>query len=105
MVGRVDSFLDLARRTIPCLYNSFESVRQSFSTATEESTLSGLYAGIPSSSFSDEVLSVSPQDLAVMRSSGLGWSDLGEPERVFAVHARKGPTCEHPCSFLPSLSA
>ena len=105
MVGRVGSFLDLARRTIPCLYNSFQSVQQSFSTAMEESALSGVYASIPSSSFSDEVLSASPQDLAVMRSSGLGWSDLGEPERVFAVHARKGPTCEHPYSFLPSLSA
>jgi len=94
MVGRADAFLNLAQRTIPCLYSAFESVRQSFSTATEESALYGLYHSIPSSSFSDEVLTVSPQDLAVIRSSGFGWSDLGEPERVLAVQARKGPTSE-----------
>lgn len=94
MVGRVDSFLDLARRTVLCLYSSFESVRQSFSTAMEDSALSGLYDSIPSSSFSDEVLTVSPQNLAVIRTSGFGWSDLGEPERVLAVQARKGPTSE-----------
>ncbi len=104
MVGRVDNFLDLARRTIPGLHNAFESIRDSLSTAREESALADLYANIPSSSFSDEVLCVSPQDLAVIRSSGLGWSDLGEPERVLAVHARKGPTSEHAYGSLPPLS-
>ena len=33
--------------------------------------------------------------VAVMRGSGLGWSDLGEPCRVFSVLARKGPETEH----------
>jgi mannose-1-phosphate guanylyltransferase len=95
MVGRVGSFLELTRQTIPRVYNSFESIRQSFLTAKEADVLSALYAVIPTSSFSDDVLSVSPNGLAVMRGSGLGWSDLGEPHRVLSVLARKGPKAEH----------
>jgi mannose-1-phosphate guanylyltransferase len=95
MVGRLASFLELTRRAIPRLHNSFESIRQSFLTAKEAEVLSALYAVISSSSFSDEVLSVSPNCLAVMRGSGLGWSDLGEPCRVLSVLARKGPKTEH----------
>jgi mannose-1-phosphate guanylyltransferase len=95
MVGRIDSFLELTRQTIPRLHNSFESIRQSFLTAEEADALSALYVGIPSSSFSDDVLSASPNGLAVLRGSGLGWSDVGEPRRVLSVLARKGPKAEH----------
>jgi mannose-1-phosphate guanylyltransferase len=98
MVGRVGSFLELTRQTIPRLHNSFESIRQSLLTANEADVLSALYAVIPSSSFSDDVLSVSPNGLAVMRGSALGWSDLGEPHRVLSVLAGKGPKTEHDCN-------
>ncbi len=57
MVGRVASFLELTRQAIPRLHNSFESIRQSFLTPKEADVLSALYAVIPSSSFSDDVLS------------------------------------------------
>ena len=95
MVGRVDSFLDLTRRTIPHLLKPFESIRQSFLAVGEKGAVSDLYAAIPPSSFSDEVLSVSPHDFAVMPGSGLGWSDLGEPVRVLSVLARKGANTEY----------
>jgi hypothetical protein len=42
------------------------------------------------SSFSDDVLSTSPQRLAVLSGAGLGWNDLGEPARIFSVLSRKG---------------
>jgi hypothetical protein len=35
--------------------------------------------------FSYEVLSVCPSDLAVFPVEGLGWTDLGEPERVLSA--------------------
>jgi mannose-1-phosphate guanylyltransferase len=95
MVGRVGSFLELTRQTIPRLHNSFESIRQSFLTIGEADALSGLFAEISSSNFSDEVLSASSSSLAVMRCSGLGWSDLGEPDRVLSVLARKSPKAEY----------
>jgi len=98
MVGRLASFLELTRQAIPRLHNSFESIRQSFLTAKEAEVLSALYAVIPSSSFSDDVLSVCPNTLAVMRGSGLGWSDLGEPCRVLSTLARIGPKADRGCN-------
>ncbi len=95
MVGRVASFLKLTRRTIPDLHNSFESIRRSLLMEAEADALSSMYASIPVSSFSDEVLSVCPGGLAVLPSSGLGWSDLGEPARVLSLLARKRPKAEH----------
>jgi mannose-1-phosphate guanylyltransferase len=105
MVGRVGSFLKLTRQAIPRLHNSFESIRHSFSTVKEADVLSALYAVIPSSSFSDDVLSVRPNGLAVMRGSGFGWSDLGEPCRVLSALARKGPKAEHGCNSTREDSA
>jgi mannose-1-phosphate guanylyltransferase len=76
MVGTAGSFLELTRGAIPRLHDSFESIRHCFATTDEAPALSALYAGIPTSSFSNDVLSVSTQGLAVLRSDGLGWSDL-----------------------------
>ncbi len=103
MVGRVGGFLGLSQRAVPRLVGAFESIRQSFLTADESAAASSLYARIPSSSFSDDVLSVSPHHLAVMRGSGLGWSDLGEPARVLSVLAPKRPTAAF--SRVPGLAA
>lgn len=91
MVGRVGSFLNLIRRTQPELFEAFRSIGSSFSTPAEREALSNLYAGIPSCGFSDVVLSACADGLAVLRCSGLGWSDLGEPVRVLSVLKRKSP--------------
>ena len=42
MVSRVASFLGLIRRTIPRLYHSFESIRQSLLMVTESEALSAM---------------------------------------------------------------
>jgi hypothetical protein len=44
-----------------------------------------LYDNVPASNFSQDILSSCPTALAVMRTTGLAWSDLGEPQRVFSV--------------------
>jgi len=49
-----------------------------------------LYSGIGVTSFSHDVLAVRPNDLAVLRATDLGWSDLGEPGRVLSVLERRG---------------
>ena len=64
-------------------------IRSSFSTTSEATALRRLYSGIPSTSFSQEVMSMRPSDLAVLCATGLGWSDLGEPGRVLSVPERK----------------
>jgi mannose-1-phosphate guanylyltransferase len=90
MVGHVHTFLNLIRHALPSLFQSFESIRSSFFTEHERTALCDLYSGIRSTSFSEDVLSVLPNRLAVLCATGLGWSDLGEPSRVRSVLERKG---------------
>jgi mannose-1-phosphate guanylyltransferase len=89
MVGYVHAFLNLIRRALPGLVELFESIRSSLFTAAERTVLGGLYSGIGATSFSQDVLSAQPNALAVLRATGLGWSDLGEPSRVHSVRERK----------------
>jgi mannose-1-phosphate guanylyltransferase len=91
MVGHVRSFLNLIRRALPCLVEAFESIRSLIATKSENAALLDVYRAIPASSFSQDVLSVQPTGLAVLRASGLGWSDLGEPSRVRSVLERATP--------------
>jgi mannose-1-phosphate guanylyltransferase len=89
MIGHVSAFLNLVRHTLPDLVDSFESIRQSFFTAAEPASVRHLYSVIHATSFSGDVLSLQPDRLAVIRSTGLGWSDLGEPSRVLSILDRK----------------
>jgi hypothetical protein len=47
--------------------------------------LDELYARTAASNFSHEVLALRPEDLSVMQVSDVGWTDLGEPQRVFST--------------------
>jgi mannose-1-phosphate guanylyltransferase len=94
MVGHVHAFLSLIRRALPRLVELFESIRSSLFTASERTALYDLYSGIGATSFSQDVLSGQPNNLAVLRATGLGWSDLGDPSRVRSVLERKGIRAE-----------
>ncbi|MEO6779758.1 MAG: sugar phosphate nucleotidyltransferase [Bradyrhizobium sp.] len=94
MVGHVCAFLRLIRHTLPHLVESFECIRPSFGTTAERNALSDLYSEIDATCFSQRVLSAHPYALAVLCGKGLGWSDLGEPSRVFSVLERKGVKTE-----------
>jgi hypothetical protein len=43
-----------------------------------------LYARLGENNFSDRVLALVPERLAVLKVSGIKWSDLGAPKRVLA---------------------
>jgi mannose-1-phosphate guanylyltransferase len=90
MVGHVRAFMKIIRQGLPNLVEAFESIRPFFSAASETAALCDLYAGIRATSFSQDVLSMCPHDLAVLRGTGLGWSDLGKPSRVLSILERKG---------------
>lgn len=85
MVGAVGAFIKMIRRTLPNLLAGFESMWSTMTPGMEDEALRGLYLQVPATNFSDEVLCARPSDLAVIRACGLGWSDLGEPERVSSV--------------------
>jgi len=89
MVGCVHAFLNLIRRALPALFERFESIRSALFTATERTAVCESYSGIGETSFSQDVLSAQPNGLAVLRATGLGWSDLGEPGRVRSALQRK----------------
>lgn len=85
MVGRVSSFLDVVRRAVPKLFEAFNSIRLELGTAVGEAALSNLYSRMGTSDFSSQVLSKRCRDLAVLPARNLGWSDLGEADRVRSV--------------------
>ena len=85
MVGRVDAFLKMTQSALPSLFDFFAGTAPTFGTAAEARAMNELYSWIPSSNFSHEVLALRPGDLAVMQVSDVGWSDLGEPRRVFST--------------------
>src|SRR5262249_48414794 len=66
------------------------------STPQESDAVRPLYAQLPSTDFSREVLMRSPASLAVLRLKDVDWSDLGEPQRVMATLARIEAECSMP---------
>jgi hypothetical protein len=92
MVGRVRAFLKMMRRRVPDLIAAFESMWAAVEPRMEAAALDELWSSVPASDFSHEVLAVCPSDLPVFPMEGLGWTDLGEPERVLsALNLPLGP--------------
>jgi mannose-1-phosphate guanylyltransferase len=88
MVAYVPALLALIANAVPEIYEAFAATRPAFGTSAEARAIDTLYSRLSPSNFSDEVLSRRPEDLAVLPVTGLAWSDLGEPTRVFACIAR-----------------
>ena len=53
-----------------------------FGTDDEPTMMKKLYALRGETNFSDRVLALVPERLAVLKVTGIKWSDLGEPNRV-----------------------
>jgi mannose-1-phosphate guanylyltransferase len=94
MVGCVSALLKMTRAAMPEMYSAFAAITPAFETANEQKALAALYSHIEDSNFSHQVLAVRPGDLMVMRVGDVGWSDLGEPNRVLSALARIGVQSE-----------
>jgi hypothetical protein len=92
MVGAVGAFRNLIQHTLPDLLSCFASVPAMVVPGREHRVLGEIYHKLPPADFSGEVLAARPSDLAVIRGWGLGWSDLGDPERALSVLNHKGLT-------------
>lgn len=84
MVGHVTAFLALIRNALPDLWDAFAGIRDALDTLGEEKAVRALYARLPETNFSRDVLVRCPANLAVLPVRGVEWSDLGEPRRVLA---------------------
>jgi len=92
MVGSVAAFLKMISRATSELYSKFSAVKATFSTSCEKNAIETLYAGLPDSNFSRDVLTTRTENLAVVTVSGSKWSDLGSPRRVFSTLSNLGGT-------------
>lgn len=94
MVGRVDALLKMTRAALPEMYSGFTTVTPAFETTAEHKAVAELYSRIDDVNFSHQVLTARPEDLMVLRVGDVGWSDLGEPNRVLSTLARIGVQSE-----------
>ena len=85
IVAHVATLRDLMRRALPALDEAFRPLQAAVGTAGEAATAERVYAALPAIDFSDHVLAPNPADLAVLPVTGVRWTDLGQPRRVFAV--------------------
>jgi mannose-1-phosphate guanylyltransferase len=85
MVARVPTLLALIRSALPGLYDAFAAIRPVLDTHGANESLRALYAGLPSTNFSKEVLARQAASLAVLPVGGVRWTDLGDPRRVRLV--------------------
>jgi mannose-1-phosphate guanylyltransferase len=91
MVGRLRAFLGLIEETAPELYRAFEPML--YGDSSDES-LEAVYETIASADFSKVVLSTAHPRLSVMNLGDVGWSDLGDPQRLIdtlSTHGIRSP--------------
>ena len=83
--------LNLGAHAAPELVERFNAIVPALNTPEEEERVAGeLYTQLEDVNFSQHVLAASPGSLAVLRVSGLTWSDMGQPERVLSMMADVG---------------
>ncbi len=84
MVASVRALLDIIESALPGFYRAFACLNPLFATRAEAGAVTELYQSLEEINFSHQVLAQRPERLAVLKVSGLRWSDLGEPKRVMA---------------------
>ena len=84
MVASARTLLDTIATATPALYQAFAPITPFMGTDDEPALIENLYAFPGEINFSDRVLALVPEHLAVLRVRGVKWSDLGDPKRAFA---------------------
>jgi hypothetical protein len=81
-MGRVSAFIDV-------LCHAAANPMLRLSAGIVENDLDSAYRAIASVDFSRDVLGSQPDRLLVIRDAVSGWTDLGNPNRVFDTLARE----------------
>jgi mannose-1-phosphate guanylyltransferase len=80
-IGRAGAFLELLYAAIPDIIFRME-------VAWENNDLDAVYRAVRAADFSRDVLALQPRRLLVLRDAASGWTDLGNPARVFDTLVR-----------------
>ena len=89
MIGRASAFLSIIRAAAPEILQILDEACR-LEVAPEWAEGDKAYAALVPGDFSQQVLSVSTGQLAVLPLGNVGWSDLGTPERVTRAITRWG---------------
>ncbi|HVY92619.1 MAG TPA: hypothetical protein VHA14_07720, partial [Bryobacteraceae bacterium] len=84
----VRAFLELIESALPELISVLKESR--LWDGRETHIADSVYQSIPASDLSRHVLSKAANSLATLRMGQVGWSDLGDPERVLAMACGAG---------------
>jgi mannose-1-phosphate guanylyltransferase len=82
LVAHVPALLALIRAAVSDLYAAFMTAWRQRPSLGESEAMRSLYAQLPATNFSEDVLGKDPAHLAVLPVRGVVWSDWGEPVRV-----------------------
>jgi mannose-1-phosphate guanylyltransferase len=88
-IGRASAFADLLAEAVPQVWEPFETLAGA-PLARHTEMVRVLYATLPMSDFSRDVLTTQPHRLAVVGPLDAGWTDLGHPNRVLETMALRG---------------
>ena len=92
MVASARTLLDTIATATPALYQAFAPITPFMGTDDEPVLIENLYAFPGEINFSDRVLALVPERLAMLRVRGVKWSDLGDPNRALS-HPYVRPAC------------
>lgn len=85
LVARVSTLVGLVREAVPALYRTLSAARPTFYGPDETRAVRDAYQALAPADFSRHVLERRPERLGVLPVSGVTWTDLGDPARVFAT--------------------
>ncbi|HEY1433738.1 MAG TPA: sugar phosphate nucleotidyltransferase [Thermoanaerobaculia bacterium] len=88
VVGQVEALLFLFATARPDLVDGFLGVWASLGTASERAAVERLYASLPTTDFSRDILAKRPENLAVLPVASVSWEDLGRPGRILEARRR-----------------
>jgi mannose-1-phosphate guanylyltransferase len=83
LVARTSSLIELYRRTLPHIHGAFAGLGRSLGE-DRRPLLDAVYAAIPHSDFSRDVLAAARELRLLVWPETMGWTDLGTPERLQA---------------------
>jgi len=101
MVGRVAAFMEMFKRYLIGPFSMFDISKKMLRTSQEKPLIRAIYSWLPDSNFSSDILERAAEMLMVKRVAGVGWSDLGEPQRVLGTLKDLGIKA----SWSPALAA
>jgi mannose-1-phosphate guanylyltransferase len=101
MVGAACAFVDLIRQGAPDLYEAFEPIRAYRGESNEKEAIQAVYESLGMADFSRLALSTVPENLGVLCLENVGWSDLGDPNRLLEVMSRTGEDMEWARKWRP----